>query len=57
MKFSSKPLLGLLIIAVSIVGLAGPAFAQDEEVGEAIVTTLQFDDGEGNRHLKSASSW
>lgn len=49
MKFSSKPLLGLLIIAVSIVGLAGPAFAQDEEVGEAIVTTLQFDDGEGNR--------
>lgn len=43
-----KPVVGALIIILSIVGLISPAFAQDES-GQAIFGILQVDDENGDR--------
>ena len=41
-----KPLVGLWLIVIAFIGLASPAFAQDDG-GQAIVTTLRFEDDTG----------
>ena len=43
-----KPLVGILIVLLSIFGLAAPAFAQDDAAGgEAVVASLRFQDEAG----------
>ena len=43
----TKLTVGVLLLAISIVGIASPAFAQDDGDGQAVVTTLRFEDETG----------